>query len=178
MKNSVKTYHLSKINEWKHLVKAGDAFYISGTVYTARDAAHKKITEAISKDEKIPFDLNGAAIYYAGPTETPEGCVVGSIGPTTSSRMDKFTPALLDLGLAVTIGKGDRSSEVVASIGKNKALYLCAVGGAGAYIANCVKSCEVIAYEELGCESVKKLEIENLLVFCGIDTEKNTIFKR
>ncbi len=176
--NDVKSYDLSKVNEWKHLVHAGDAIYISGTIYTARDAAHKKICEAIEKGDRLPFDLNGASIYYAGPTQTPYGRVIGSIGPTTSSRMDKFTPILLDRGLSVMIGKGDRNVDVINSIGANKALYLCAVGGAGAYIANCVKSCEVVAYEELGCESVKKLYVENFLVFCGIDTDKNSIFNR
>ena len=174
----MKNYSLNNISEWAKDVKAGDAVSLSGVIYTARDAAHKKICESISKGEEIPFELKGATIYYAGPTGTPPGKVIGSIGPTTSSRMDKFTPTLLDLGLAAIIGKGDRSAAVVDSIAKNGALYFCAVGGAGAYIANCVKSCEVIAYPELGCESIKKLYVEDFLVFCAIDTFKNSIFDR
>ena len=174
----MKSYNISEINEWKDEVRAGDALLLSGYIYTARDAAHKKMCAALENGEQLPFDLKGACIYYAGPTETPDGCVIGSIGPTTSSRMDKFTPTLLNLGLSAMIGKGDRSSLVVDSIGINKALYFCAVGGAGAYIANCVKSCEVIAYPELGCESVKKLYVQDFLVFCAIDTHKNNIFNR
>ncbi len=174
----MKKYNLQDIGEWSTEVKAGDTVSLNGVIYTARDAAHKRMCDAISKGEPLPFDIKGATIYYAGPTGTPPGAVIGSVGPTTSSRMDVFTPMLLDLGLSAIIGKGDRSLEVVESLGKNKALYFCAVGGAGAYIANCVKSCEVIAYEELGCESVKKLYVEDFLVFCAIDTDKNTIFNR
>ncbi len=174
----MKSYNISQINDWKDEIKAGDAVLLNGYIYTARDAAHKKMCEALKNGEPLPFDLKGACIYYAGPTQTPDGCVIGSIGPTTSSRMDKFTPTLLDLGLSAMIGKGDRDELVVDSIGKNKSLYFCAVGGAGAYIANCVKSCEVIAYPELGCESVKKLYVENFLVFCAIDAHKNSIFNR
>jgi fumarate hydratase subunit beta len=133
---------------------------------------------ALDRGEDIPFDMQGACIYYAGPTQTPDGAVIGSIGPTTSSRMDRFSPRLLDMGLGIMIGKGERSDEVVKAIGRNKALYLCAVGGAGAYIANCVRSCEVIAYPELSCESVKRLWVEDFLVFCGIDSEMNSIFER
>lgn len=174
----MRKFNLDNISEWAHEVKAGDTVSLSGVIYTARDAAHKRICESILKSEDLPFEIKGSTIYYAGPTGTPPGRIIGSVGPTTSSRMDKFTPMLLDLGLAAIIGKGDRSVEVVESIEKNKALYFCAVGGAGAYIANCVKSCEVIAYPELGCESVKKLYVEDFRVFCGIDTLKNSIFDR
>ena len=174
----MKKYNLNNASEWAREVRAGDTVSLSGVIYTARDAAHKKICEAISKGENLPFDIKGATIYYAGPTGTPPGKVIGSVGPTTSSRMDKFTPTLLDLGLSVIIGKGDRSPEVVEAFARNGALYFCAVGGAGAYIANCVKSCDIIAYPELGCESVKKLYVEDFLVFCGIDTFKNSIFDR
>ena len=174
----MKRYELSNISEWAKDVKAGDTVSLSGVVYTARDAAHKRICEAIERGEELPFDLKKSVIYYAGPTGTPPGKVIGSVGPTTSSRMDKFTPTLLDLGLSAIIGKGDRSQAVVDSLVKNSALYFCAVGGAGAYIANCVKSCEVIAYPELGCESVKKLYVEDFLVFCAIDTYKKSIFDR
>lgn len=159
-------------------ISYGDEVYLSGTVYTARDAAHKKIVELIQKGEKLPFDLNGAVIYYAGPTETPPGAVIGSCGPTTSSRMDKFAPLLLDNGLLGMIGKGERSVEVVTAIKRNKALYLCAVGGAGAYISSCIESCEVIAFSELGCESVKKLTVKDMPTFCAIDSFGNDIFKK
>lgn len=159
-------------------IKCRDEVFISGTIYTARDAAHKKIIELIDKDLDLPFDLKGAVIYYAGPTETPPDAVIGSCGPTTSSRMDKFTPLLIDKGLKCMIGKGERSQSVVEAIMRNKALYLCAVGGAGAYIADCIKSSEVIAFEELGCESVKKLTVHNMPTFCAIDSDGNNIFDR
>jgi fumarate hydratase subunit beta len=174
----MKAYNLQNIQEWSHEIKAGDCICLGGYIYTARDAAHKKICDAIRNNEPLPFELKGATIYYAGPTGTPPGSVIGSVGPTTSSRMDKFTPTLLNLGLAAMIGKGDRSDDVVSSIAENRALYFCAVGGAGAYIADCVKSCEVIAYSELGCESVKKLYVEDFAVFCGIDTHGKSIFDR
>lgn len=175
---AVKCYDIARVHEWKDEVRAGDAVLLSGYLYTARDAAHKRIIQALDSGEKLPFDLNGACVYYAGPTQTPDGMVIGSIGPTTSSRMDSFTPRLLDLGLSIMIGKGPRSQSVVDAIGRNKALYFSAVGGAGAYIANCVKSCEVVAYDDLGCESIKRLYVEDFLVFCGIDTNKNSIFNR
>lgn len=174
----MKRYNLECIGEWAHEINAGDCISLNGVIYTARDAAHKKICESISSGIQLPFDLKGACIYYAGPTATPPGMVIGSVGPTTSSRMDKFTPMLLDLGLSAIIGKGDRSQEVVDSLYKNKALYFCAVGGAGAYIADCVKSCDVIAYPELGCESVKRLVVEDFMVFCAVDTHKKSIFDR
>lgn len=177
MKN-IKRYDIARVSEWKSDIKAGDSVLLSGYLYTARDAAHKRIIESLDRGEKLPFDLKDACIYYAGPTQTPDGKVIGSIGPTTSSRMDIFSPRLLDLGLSIMIGKGPRNESVVDAIGRNKALYFSAVGGAGAYIANCVKSCEVVAYEDLGCESVKRLFVEDFLVFCGIDTNKNSIFNR
>ena len=175
---SMKRYNLESIYEWSNELHAGDCVSLSGVIYTARDAAHKRICESLSKGDPLPFDLNGACIYYAGPTATPPGMVIGSVGPTTSSRMDKFTPSLLDLGVSAIIGKGDRNSEVVDSLYKNHALYFCAVGGAGAYIADCIKSCEVIAYPELGCESVKRLVVQDFMVFCAIDTYKKSIFDR
>ena len=159
-------------------IHSGDEVHLSGTIYTARDAAHKKIVELITKGEPLPFDLNGAIIYYAGPTETPPGQVIGSCGPTTSSRMDAFAPILLDKGLRGMIGKGQRSKEVIDAIVRNKAVYLCAVGGAGAYIASCITSCEVVAFPELGCESVKKLTVKDMPTFCAVDSLGNNIFKR
>ena len=161
----------------KESIKCRDEVYLSGVVFTARDAAHKKIVELIEKNEELPFELKGAVIYYAGPTETPPGAVIGSCGPTTSSRMDKFAPLLLDKGLLCMIGKGERSQAVVDAIKRNNALYLCAVGGAGAYISSCIKSCEVVAFPELGCESVKKLTVKDMPTFCAIDSFGNDIFK-
>lgn len=169
---------LSRISELTKSIKAGDELFLTGTLYTARDAAHKKMLEIIVKEETLPFDIKGSTIYYAGPTETPPGAVIGSCGPTTSSRMDKFAPTLLDMGLACMIGKGGRSESVVEAIVRNKALYLCAVGGAGAYIADCITSCEVIAFAELGCESVKRLTVKDMPTFCAIDANGNNIYKR
>ena len=169
---------LSKLRSVVDSIRAGDELFISGTIYTARDAAHKRIFELLNEGKPLPFDIDGATVYYAGPTETPVGAVIGSCGPTTSSRMDRFAPRLLDMGLMCMIGKGDRSEEVVDTIVRNKALYLCAVGGAGAYIAKCITSVEVIAFEDLGCESIKKLTVKDMPVFCAIDATGNDIFKR
>lgn len=159
-------------------LKFGDKIILSGTVYTARDAAHKRMTEALASGIALPFDLNGAAIYYAGPTPTPEGLAIGSCGPTTSSRMDPYTPRLLDLGLKCIIGKGNRNNDVCEAIKRNKAVYLCAIGGAGALACSCITSCKVIAYEDLGCESVKELEFKNFPLIVAIDSEGNNIFTK
>lgn len=157
-------------------LKAGDKVLLSGIVYTSRDAAHKRITELIEKGEPLPYDLAGAVIYYAGPTGTKEGMVIGSCGPTTSGRMDKFAPDFLDRGLVAMIGKGERSQPVIDAIIRNKAVYFCAVGGAGALACKCIKSCEVIAFEDLGCESVKKLYIEDFPLTVAIDCHGRNIF--
>ncbi len=170
--------NVSEIKEKADLLKAGDRVLLTGTVYTSRDAAHKRIREALEKGEKLPYDLNGAAIYYVGPTPAPEGLPIGSCGPTTSSRMDVFSPLLLDNGLSAMIGKGPRNDEVCKAIVRNKAVYFCAVGGAGALLAKAVKKCEVIAYEDLGCESVKKMEIENLPLVVAIDSSGGNLFKK
>lgn len=159
------------------MLKAGDTVYLSGTVYTARDAAHGKLMELIEKNGDLPFELNGAVIYYAGPTEAPPGRAIGSCGPTTSCRMDKFTPHLLDLGLCAMIGKGNRSREVISSIIKNKAVYFCAIGGAGALASKCITEMKIIAFEELGAESIKRLEFENFPLIVGIDSSGNSLFK-
>lgn len=156
---------------------AGDRVLLSGTVYTARDAAHKRICALLDKGEKTPFEINGATIYYAGPTPTPPGLPIGSCGPTTSARMDSFAPRLLDLGLKCMVGKGDRSQEVVVAICRNKAVYLCAIGGAGALAAKCVTSLEVIAFEDLGCESVKKLEVKDFPLVVAIDCHGGNLFE-
>lgn len=165
------------INDWKETVCVGDKIYLSGIVYSARDAAHKLIFEAINNNRALPFDINNAVIYFAGPTPTPQGKTIGSCGPTTSSRMDSYSPTLYDMGLSCTIGKGPRNDDVVNSIKKNKALYLCAIGGTGALSARCITDCEIIAYDFLGCESVKKITFNNFPLFVGIDSHANSLFK-
>lgn len=159
------------------VLKAGDNVTLTGYIYTSRDAAHKRITELMAEGREIPYDLNGAVIYYAGPTGTKEGMAIGSCGPTTSSRMDKFAPDFLDKGLAAMIGKGERNKAVVDAIIRNKAVYFCAIGGAGALACKCIKSCEVIAFEDLGCESVKRLYIEDFPLTVAIDCNGGNIFE-
>ncbi|MDU7337306.1 MAG: Fe-S-containing hydro-lyase [Clostridium sp.] len=166
----------SELKEQAKTLKAGEQILLSGTVYTARDAAHKRIFALMDRGEALPFELEGAVIYYAGPTPTPEGMAIGSCGPTTSGRMDPFAPRLLDKGLAAMVGKGNRSQEVVNAIRRNGAVYLCAIGGAGALAAQCVQSLEVIAFEDLGCESVKRLELCDLPLVVAIDSQGNSLF--
>lgn len=158
-------------------LKAGDYVYISGTIYTARDAAHKRMTEGLERGEKLPFNIENQIIYYLGPTPNREGQVIGSAGPTTSSRMDKYAPALLERGLKGMIGKGKRNHEVVDSMKKNTAVYFAAVGGAGALLSKCIKKSEVIAYDDLGTEAIRKLEVENLPVITVIDCEGNDLYQ-
>ena len=150
-------------------IKAGDVCYISGTIYTARDAAHKRMTETLEAGGELPFDIQNQVIYYLGPTPAREGRVIGSAGPTTSTRMDKYTPGLLDLGLSGMIGKGKRSPEVIDAMKKNTAVYFAAVGGAGALLSKCIKKAEVIAYDDLGTEAIRRLEVEKLPVIAVID---------
>lgn len=157
-------------------LKVGDRVLVTGLIYTARDAAHKRIFEMIKNGEKLPFEIDGAVIYYAGPTPAPVGLPIGSCGPTTSGRMDPYTPTLLDMGLGGMIGKGERSTAVCEAIVRNKSVYLCAIGGAGALAAKCIKSCEVIAFEDLGCESVKKLFIEDFPLIVAIDSFGGNLF--
>lgn len=159
------------------LLRAGQRILLSGRVYTARDAAHKKIADLLAQHKSLPFELEGAVIYYAGPTQTPVNRCIGSCGPTTSSRMDVFTPLLLQAGLTGMIGKGERSAEVMQSITQNKAVYLCALGGAGALACRCITSCKVIAFEELGCESVKELMIEDFPLIVGVDCSGGNLFE-
>ena len=149
---------------------------LSGYIYTARDAAHKRFFELLDSGRALPFDICGATIYYAGPTPAPQGFAVGACGPTTSGRMDTYAPRLLDMGLAGMIGKGERRQEVVNAIVRNKAVYLCALGGAGALCAAHIKSCEVIAFEDLGCESVKKMYIEDFPLYVAEDCHGGSIF--
>lgn len=172
------TLNTNELKEKATMLKAGDRVLLSGNVYTSRDAAHKRIFAALKNGEKLPYDLNGAAIYYAGPTPAPESLAIGSCGPTTSGRMDPYAPTLLDAGLTAMIGKGERSDEVCEAICRNKGVYLCAIGGAGALASKCIKSCEVIAYEDLGCESVKKLEFDNFPLIVAIDCSGGNLFKQ
>jgi fumarate hydratase subunit beta len=158
-------------------LRAGDRVVVSGTVYTARDAAHKLMKERLDGGGDLPFDVRGAVIYYAGPTPGSDKMPVGSCGPTTSGRMDAFAPELYDLGLAATIGKGERSEPVRLAIIRNRALYLCAVGGAGALIARHITSAEEVAYSELGCESIKRLTVDALPLTVAIDAFGESIFK-
>lgn len=157
-------------------LKAGDYVYLTGTVYTARDAAHKRLYEALQRGEDIPLELQNNIIYYLGPSPAREGQVIGSAGPTTSSRMDKYTPLLLEKGLKGMIGKGKRSDEVIESMHKNHAVYFAAIGGAGALLSKCIKKSEVIAYEDLGTEAIRKLEVENLPIIVVIDDEKTNLY--
>lgn len=170
--------NVNEIKEKSHVLKAGDRVYLSGEVFTSRDAAHKRIKEAIEKGEELPYSPENAVIYYVGPTPSPEGLPIGSCGPTTSSRMDPYSPLLLDKGVSAMIGKGPRNEEVCRAIERNGAVYFCAVGGAGALLAKSVKKCDVVAYEDLGCESVKKLVIENLPLVVAIDSQGGNLFKK
>ena len=168
----------SELKRFCPLLHAGDRVLLSGTVYTSRDAAHKRIFECIENKKPLPYDLIGAVIYYAGPTPTPPGMAIGSCGPTTSKRMDPYTPRLLDMGVAATIGKGERSDEVCEAIVRNKSVYLCAIGGAGALAALKITDCEVIAFDDLGCESVKRLTISDFPLTVAVDCNGGNIFKR
>ena len=156
---------------------AGDYVYITGTIYSARDAAHKRMYETMQEGKEIPIDLTDNVIYYLGPTPAKEGQVIGSAGPTTSSRMDKYTPLLLDNGLNGMIGKGKRSKEVIDAIVKNKAIYFAAVGGAGALLSKCIKQSEVIAYDDLGTEAIRRMEVEDFPVIVVIDSEGNNLYE-
>lgn len=158
-------------------LKSGDYVYITGTIYTARDAAHKRMQETLQKGEKLPFDIKGNIIYYMGPSPAREGRVIGSAGPTTASRMDKYTPQLLDLGMGAMIGKGKRSQAVIDGIVRNGAVYFAAVGGAGALLSKRILSSEVIAYGDLGTEAIRKLEVENFPVVVVIDSEGNNLYE-
>lgn len=157
---------------------AGDYCYITGTVYVARDAAHKRMDEALDAGETLPFDVTDNTIYYMGPSPAREGRVIGSAGPTTASRMDKYTPRLLDMGLKGMIGKGKRSPEVIDAIIRNGAVYFAAVGGAGALLSKAITSSEVIAYDDLGAEAIRKLEVTDFPVIVVIDCEGNNLYSK
>lgn len=158
-------------------LRAGDYVYLTGTVYTARDAAHKRMYEALHSHRELPFDLAGNMIYYLGPSPAREGRVIGSAGPTTSSRMDKYTPELLDLGLKGMIGKGKRSDKVKEAIVRNGSVYFAAVGGAGALLSRSIIASEVIAYDDLGTEAIRRLEVRDLPVIVVIDSQGNDLYE-
>ena len=158
-------------------LKSGDNVFITGTIYTARDAAHKRMYEALLAGEKLPIDICNNLIYYMGPSPAREGRPIGSAGPTTASRMDKYTPALLELGLGGMIAKGKRSQAVIDSIIKNKAIYFAAIGGAGALLSKAIKSSQVVAYDDLGTEAIYKLEVENFPVIVMIDSKGNNLYE-
>lgn len=158
-------------------LKSGDYVYITGTIYTARDAAHKRMYEALERGEELPISMENNIIYYLGPSPAREGNVIGSAGPTTSSRMDKYTPKLLDLGLKGMIGKGKRSEAVINSIVQNGAVYFAAVGGAGALLSKKIVKSEVIAYDDLGTEAIRRLEVENLPVIVVIDSSGDNLYE-
>jgi fumarate hydratase subunit beta len=163
-------------NEKVQSLEAGDYVYISGTIYTARDAAHKRLYESILKGEKIPFDLNNNIVYYLGPTPAREGKVIGSAGPTTSSRMDKYAPLLMKHGLKGMIGKGKRSEEVISAIKDNTCVYFAAVGGAGAILSKCITKSDVIAYDDLGTEAIRRLEVKDFPAIVVIDCKGNNLY--
>ena len=167
----------SELKEKAPLLKPGDRVYFTGAIYTARDQAHIRLMNLLERGEALPFALEGAIIYYAGPTPGRGERPTLACGPTTSSRMDNFTPELYDRGVFATIGKGPRSGEVNEAIARNGALYLCATGGAGALIAKCIEKMDVIAFPELGCEAIRRVEVNNLPLIVGTDTNGSTLFK-
>lgn len=158
-------------------LKVGDYVYLTGTIYSARDAAHKRMSEALAKGEKLPIEMEGNVIYYMGPSPAREGRPIGSAGPTTSGRMDPYAPTLLDLGLRGMIGKGKRTQEVHDAVVRNGAVYFAAVGGAGALLSHCIKKAEVVAYDDLGPEAIRKLEIEELPAVVVMDSEGSDLYK-
>lgn len=158
-------------------LKSGDMVYITGTIYTARDAAHKRMNETLDKGEKLPIDVSESVIYYMGPSPAREGRTIGSAGPTTASRMDKYAPRLLDMGLCGMIGKGKRSTEVLDAVVRNKSIYLAAIGGAGALLSKAIKASEVIAYDDLGTEAIRKLTVEDFPAIVVIDSEGNNLYE-
>lgn len=159
-------------------LSVGDKVLISGVIYTARDAAHKRMVEMLASGDAMPFDFCGTAVYYAGPSPTRPGMATGSIGPTTSGRMDAYSPMLMERGLRVMIGKGTRSAEVRDAIVRHRGLYLAAIGGAAALIAGSVRRAEVIAFDDLGAEAVRRLEVEDFPAFVAIDCRGRDIYER
>ncbi len=166
------------INEWAESLSAGDRVLLSGVIYTARDAAHKRLKELVSAGKELPVELENSVFYYAGPTPAKGDLAIGSIGPTTSSRMDCFSPLFISLGQKAMIGKGGRSESVISAMKEYGAVYFAAVGGAGALYSKCIKKCEVVAFPELGCESVKRLEISDFPLVVAIDSKGNSLYNK
>ena len=158
-------------------LRAGEYVYITGTIYTARDAAHKRMDETLREGKELPVPLKDEIVYYMGPSPARDGRVIGSAGPTTASRMDKYTPKLLDLGLGGMIGKGKRSKEVIDAIIRNQSVYFAAVGGAGALLSKCIQESEVVAYDDLGTEAIRRLTVKNFPVIVVIDCEGNNLYE-
>lgn len=158
-------------------LRSGDYVYITGTIYVARDAAHKRMIEALDRGEQLPIDIKDATIYYMGPSPAREGRPIGSAGPTTASRMDKYAPTLLDLGQKAMIGKGKRTKEVIDAIVRNHAVYFAAIGGAGALLSKCITKSEVICYDDLGAEAIRKIEIKDFPVIVVIDSQGNNLYE-
>ena len=165
-----------KVEDLENL-KIGDKVFISGTIYTARDAAHKRLVELIKSGKELPVDIRGQVIYFVGPAPAKPGMAIGSAGPTTSYRMDPYSPILLDAGLKGMIGKGPRSQEVIGSMKKNKAVYFAAIGGAAVVIAQSIKKAEIVAYEDLGAEAIRKLEVENFPCIVANDIYGNDLYQ-
>jgi fumarate hydratase subunit beta len=178
MEDNKKRVTVPLTDEDARSLKAGDYVYLNGTVYSARDAAHKRMQEALDAGKELPFDIRGNVIYYLGPSPAREGMVIGSAGPTTASRMDKYTPELLDLGLKGMIGKGKRSQAVHEAIIRNGCVYFAAVGGAGALLSKAITASEVIAYDDLGTEAIRKMEIKDFPVIVVIDSEGNDLYEQ
>lgn len=172
----MKTIQAPVIQEEIQTLHAGDVIYLSGTIFTGRDAAHKRLLQFLKERLPLPINLTDQVIYYVGPCPAKEGQVIGSCGPTTSGRVDVYTPTLLDLGLKAMIGKGQRCAEVITAIVRNKAIYLAATGGAGALIAQCVTKAEVVAFADLGTEAIHKLEIKNMPLIVAIDSKGNNLY--
>lgn len=172
-----KYIHTPVTKEITEQLKAGDSVYITGTIYVARDAAHKRMIETLEKKEELPIEIKDSTIYYMGPSPAREGRPIGSAGPTTSSRMDKYAPVLLDLGGKAMIGKGKRSEEVIQAIIRNKAVYFAAIGGAGALLSKCILKSEVVCYEDLGAEAIRKLEVKDFPVIVVIDKDGNNLYE-
>ena len=169
--------HTADLRRVAPTLRAGQRILLSGTIYTARDAAHKRLMALLDEGAPLPFPLTDGVIYYCGSTPAPEGRPIGACGPTTSSRMDPYTPRLYDLGLCATIGKGERDAATCAAIARNHGVYLCAIGGAGALLAKCIKKSEIVAYEDLGAEAIRRLEVEDFPVTVIIDSEGNNLYE-
>ena len=174
----IKIINVPLTKELRYSLKAGDRVLINGIIYTARDMAHKRLVELVSKKQKLPFDLHNQIIYYTGPTPAREGEIIGSCGPTTSGRMDKYTPILLGAGLGGVIGKGQRSADVISALRKHGSVYFAAIGGAGALLSTKVRSAKLVAYGDLGCEAIRQLKVKNFPVVVAIDTYGGSIYGR